>query len=314
MPHTDMATRTTTSEPGRRAAARPARARRRRNLVAYTFLAPNLIVFTLFMFIPILGSFFISLYEWSLIGTRTFVGLDNYVSLLSDGVFWQAFRNTAVYVLGTVPTTMGLGLLVALGLNRSMPGRTLLRAIYFVPVCISLVAVGLVSLWILSDDYGVVNNALRALGLPTVHWLSSTAWAMPSLIAVTIWIRLGFNMVIYLAALQGVPKELVQAAKVDGASGWDRFRYITWPLLKPASFLLVVLNVIFSLHVFDLIFVMTNGGPGFSTTVLVQYIYRLAFQTAEMGSASAVGVILYLLLMAFTVFYWRTSRQSREAM
>jgi len=217
-------------------------------------------------------------------------------------------------VLGTVPTTMGLGLLVALGLNRSMPGRTLLRAIYFAPVCISLVAVGLVSLWILNDDYGVVNNALQAVGLPSVHWLSSTTWAMPSLIAVTIWIRLGFNMVIYLAALQGIPNELAQAAKVDGASGWNRFRYITWPLLKPTSFMLVVLNVIFSLHVFDLIYIMTSGGPGFSTTVLVQYIYRLAFQNADMRSASAVGVVLYLLLLTFTVFYWRTSTQSREAM
>ncbi|WP_205856922.1 carbohydrate ABC transporter permease [Phytoactinopolyspora endophytica] len=288
-------------------------AKRRRNIAPYIFIAPNLIVFTAFIFIPILGSFYVSLNEWSVIGARTFVGLDNYKSLLTDDIFWEASRNTGIYALGTVPTTMGFGLLVALGLNRAMPGRTLLRAIYFVPVSISLVAVGLISLWILSDDYGAVNNLLQSLGLPTVQWLSSTTWAMPSLIAVTIWIRLGFNMVIYLAALQGIPDELAQAAKVDGASGWQLFRYVTWPMLAPTSFLLVVLNVIFSLHVFDLIFVMTDGGPGFSTTVLVQYIYREAFQSGDMGSASAVGVVLYVVLMAFTLFYWRISKQSQKA-
>jgi ABC-type sugar transport system permease subunit len=287
--------------------------RRRRTIAPYVFIAPNLIVFTLFIFIPILGSFYVSLNEWSLIGARTFIGLGNYASLLQDSVFWEAFTNTGIYALGTVPTTMGLGLLVALGLNRAMPGRTLLRAIYFVPVSISLVAVGLISLWILNDNYGVANNLLSALNLPSVQWLSSTTWAMPSLIAVTIWIRLGFNMVIYLAALQGIPQELAQAARVDGASGWKLFRYVTWPLLGPTSFLLVVLNVIFSLHVFDLIFVMTDGGPGFSTTVLVQNINRVAYQTGDMGHASAVGVVLYIVLMAFTLVYWRVTRQSENA-
>lgn len=284
-----------------------------RNIAPYAFIAPNLLVFTVFIFVPIIGSFFISFHEWSLIGARTFVGLDNYVALAADPTFWQTVLNTGYYAVGTVPTTMALGLLVALGLNRAMPGRTLLRAIYFVPVSISLVAVGLISLWILSDDYGVANSVLEALHLPTVSWLTSKSWAMPSLILVTIWIRLGFNMVVYLAALQGIPEELSQAAKVDGATGWKLFRYVTLPLLRPASFLLVVLNIIFSLHVFDLIFVMTNGGPGFSTTVLVQYIYREAFQTGEMGSASAVGVVLYLSLMVFTLFYWRVTKQSDNA-
>ncbi|MQA01986.1 MAG: ABC transporter permease subunit [Streptosporangiales bacterium] len=286
---------------------------RRRNIAPYLFIGPNLVLFTLFIFIPIIGSFLISFHEWSLIGTRTFVGFDNYVALATDSTFWQTVLNTGYYAAGTVPTTMALGLLVALGLNRTMPGRALLRAIYFVPVSISLVAVGLISLWILSDDYGVANSLLTALNIPTVAWLTSKTWAMPSLILVTIWIRLGFNMVIYLAALQGIPDELSQAAKVDGATGWKLFRYVTLPLLRPTSFLLVVLNIIFSLHVFDLIFVMTDGGPGFSTTVLVQYIYREAFQTGEMGTASAVGVILYVSLMIFTLVYWRVTKQSENA-
>jgi multiple sugar transport system permease protein len=179
----------------------------------------------------------------------------------------------------------------------------------FVPVIISLVAVALIASWIFNDDYGVINNALGALGLGKVSWLSSPKWAMPSLIITTLWIRLGFNMVIYLAALQSIPVELYQAARVDGAASWRLFRHITWPLLGPTTFLLLILNVIYSLHVFDLIYVMTGGGPGSSTTVLVQYIYEAAFQNSEMGYASAVGVVLYLMLLVFTVFQWRYTRQ-----
>ncbi len=305
-----MTPETTTAAPPSKSAQRR---RLKQKLVPYLFITPNLILFTLFMFVPIVGSFYMSLNDWTLMGESTFVGLANFVELFTDDVFWQAFANTGYYVAGTVPTTMALGLLVAIGLNRQMPGRTFLRAVYFVPVCISLVAVGLISLWIFNDAYGILNNLLTTVEMPAVPWLSSSSWAMPSLIIVTIWIRLGFNMVIYLAALQSIPIELIQAAKVDGATGWQRFRHVTWPLLAPTSFLLVILNVIFSLHVFDLILVMTNGGPGFSTTVLVQYIYREAFQAGDMGSASAVGVVLYLLLMAFTLTYWRLSRQSNNA-
>jgi ABC-type sugar transport system permease subunit len=199
---------------------------------------------------------------------------------------------------------------VALGLNRKLPGRTLLRSIFFVPVIISLVAVALIASWIFNDNYGIINAALSAVGIGDVPWLSSARWAMTSLIIATLWIRLGFNMVIYLAALQSIPTELYDAARVDGASGWRRFRHITWPLLGPTTFLLVIINIIYSLHVFDLIYVMTGGGPGFSTTVLVQYIYQMAFTEGQMGYASAIGVVLYLLLLIFTVFQWRVTRQS----
>jgi multiple sugar transport system permease protein len=145
-----------------------------------------------------------------------------------------------------------------------------------------------------------------------VPWLSSSKWAMTSLIIATLWIRLGFNMVVYLAALQSIPTELYDAARVDGAAAWKRFRHITWPLLGPTTFLLVIINIIYSLHVFDLIYVMTGGGPGFSTTVLVQYIYQMAFTEGQMGYASAIGVVLYLLLLVFTVFQWRVTRQGEN--
>lgn len=286
--------------------------RNQRLLIPYIFIAPNVVVFAVFMFVPILLAFYISLNEWTLIGTPTFVGLGNYLDMLEDSEFLRAFYNTGVYTLGTVPTSIALGLVVALGLNLKLPGRTLLRSIFFVPVIISLVAVALIASWIFNDNYGIINAALSAVGIGDVPWLSSARWAMISLIIATLWIRLGFNMVIYLAALQSIPTELYDAARVDGASGWRRFRHITWPLLGPTTFLLVIINIIYSLHVFDLIYVMTGGGPGFSTTVLVQYIYQMAFTEGQMGYASAIGVVLYLLLLVFTVFQWRVTRQSEN--
>ena len=286
--------------------------RNQRLLIPYIFIAPNVVVFAVFMFLPILLAFYISLNEWTLIGSPTFVGLGNYLDMLEDSEFLRAFYNTGVYTLGTVPTSIALGLAVAVGLNRKLPGRTLLRSIFFVPVIISLVAVALIAAWIFNDNYGIINAALSAVGIGDVPWLSSARWAMISLIIATLWIRLGFNMVIYLAALQSIPTELYDAARVDGASGWRRFRHITWPLLGPTTFLLVIINIIYSLHVFDLIYVMTGGGPGFSTTVLVQYIYQMAFTEGQMGYASAIGVVLYLLLLVFTVFQWRVTRQSEN--
>jgi multiple sugar transport system permease protein len=286
--------------------------RNQRLLIPYIFIAPNVVVFVVFMFVPILLAFYISLNEWTLIGSPTFVGLGNYLDMLEDSEFLRAFYNTGVYMVGTVPTSIALGLAVAVGLNRKLPGRTLLRSIFFVPVIISLVAVALMAAWIFNDNYGIINAALSAVGIGDVPWLSSARWAMISLIIATLWIRLGFNMVIYLAALQSIPTELYDAARVDGASGWRRFRHITWPLLGPTTFLLVIINIIYSLHVFDLIYVMTGGGPGFSTTVLVQYIYQMAFTEGQMGYASAIGVVLYLLLLIFTVFQWRVTRQSEN--
>ena len=286
--------------------------RNQRLLIPYIFIAPNVVVFAVFMFLPILLAFYISLNEWTLIGYPTFVGLGNYLDLLKDPQFWRAFLNTGIYTVGTVPTSIVLGLAVAVGLNRKLPGRTLLRSIFFVPVIISLVAVALIAAWIFNDNYGIINAALSAVGIGDVPWLSSARWAMTSLIIATLWIRLGFNMVIYLAALQSIPTELYDAARVDGASGWRRFRHITWPLLGPTTFLLVIINIIYSLHVFDLIYVMTGGGPGFSTTVLVQYIYQMAFTEGQMGYASAIGVVLYLLLLIITVFQWRVTRQSEN--
>ncbi len=282
--------------------------------VPYAFIAPNLLVFTVFSFGPLLYAFYISLHDWSLIGDPEWLGLANYSRLLRDGLFWRSLANTGLYALATVPTGMALGLLLALALNRRLPLRTLLRSVYFLPVVVSAVATGTIAAWLFNDNYGVINTLLVHLGIGRVGWLSRPQWALPSLAVATLWVRIGFNMIIYLAALQSIPASYFEAARIDGAGPMAQFRHVTLPLLAPASFLLLILDIIYSFQVFDLVYVMTGGGPGFSTTMVVQHIFTTAFVTSEMGYASAMGAALYLIILVFTLVQWRASRQAEAAL
>jgi multiple sugar transport system permease protein len=298
-------------------AARPnARRRgpRRHHFVPYVFIAPNIVLFTLFSFLPLLYAVYISLHDWSLIGDPEWLGLHNYTRLAADPLFWQALGNTLVYAVATVPTSMAIGLLLAMALNQRIPGRGLLRSIYFLPLVVSAVATGTIAAWMFNEHYGVINAILVRLGMERMSWLSTPQWALPSLAIATLWVRVGFNMVVYLAALQSIPVVYYEAARIDGASALTQFRHVTWPLLGPATFLLLVLDVINSFQVFDLIYVMTGGGPGFSTTMVVQYIFKSAFVTSEMGYASAMGVALYGIILVFTIVQWRASRQAESAL
>ena len=302
------------AEPGGGKVRRQGRAiswwsRHERLLLPYVFIAPNLVVFLAFMFVPIVFAFYVSLTERSVFGGGQFVGLGNYVDMFGEPQFWQALRNTVVYTAGVVPASMVLGLIAAVLLNRSLPARAFLRSVYFAPVVVSGVAVALIGEWTFNDQYGIVNAVLAKVGIGGVPWLSSPTWAMVALIVTTMWTRIGFCMVLYLASLQSIPETYHDAARVDGATNWSRFRYITLPLLAPTTFLVLIIQVILSFRVFDLVYVMTGGGPGFSTTVLVQYIYEEAFTNQAMGYASAVGVVLYLTLMTFTLIQWRVSKQ-----
>ncbi len=290
------------------------RAKLRQKLTPYVFIAPNIVLFTLFSFLPLLYAGYISLHDWSLIGDPEWLGLHNYARLLRDRLFWQALSNTLVYAGTTVPASMAIGLTLAIALNRRLPGRSLIRSIYFLPLVVSAVATGTIAAWMFNENYGVINGVLVQLGLDRVAWLSRPQWALPSLAIATLWVRVGFNMVVYLAALQSIPQLYYEAARIDGASAIAQFRHITLPLLGPATFLLLILNIIHSFQVFDLIYVMTGGGPGFSTTMVVQYIFKAAFVTSEMGYASAMGVALYGLILAFTIVQWRASRQSESAL
>jgi multiple sugar transport system permease protein len=283
-------------------------------LVPYLFIAPNVLLFAVFMLFPLAFAGFISLHDWDIIGDSEFTGLANYRRLLADPLFWTALGNTLLYAGGAVPGSIALGLLAAIGLNRRMPGRTLLRSVYFMPVVVSAVATAVIASWLFNDNYGVINAILERVGLPRVNFLSSPRWALPSLIIATLWLRVGFCMVIYLAALQSIPQMYYEAALIDGATAMRQFRHITWPLLRPATFLLLIINVIYSFHVFDLVYVMTGGGPGYSTTVLVQYIFTAGFSTSEMGYACAMGIALTLLILMFTVLQWWTGRRAEAAM
>ena len=305
----------TTAQSGGAGLGRAARLRwrpRRDQLTPYLFIAPNLVLFTAFVFFPLLYAFYISFHEWSLIDAPDFIGARNYQRLLTDGKFWLSLRNTVVYSLLTVPTSIAVGLALAIGLNRDMPGRTILRSVYFLPVVVSSVATAVISAWLFNDNYGVINALLGRLGVKPVAWLSSPQWALPSIIVTTLWVRIGFCMVVYLAALQGISPTYYEAARIDGATRAQQFRFVTWPLLRSSTFLLLVLSVIHSFQVFDLIYVMTGGGPGFSTTMIVQYVYQSAFASGEMGYASAMGMVLLVVILLFTLVQWRINRRSEQ--
>jgi multiple sugar transport system permease protein len=288
--------------------------RHQQRLSPYLFIAPNLALFTAFSFLPLLYAFYISFHDWGLITEPEYIGVGNYLRLVRDPLFWQSLEHTLVYAAGTVLPSMAIGLALAIALNRRLPARLLLRSMYFLPIVVSAVAAGTIAAWLFNDNYGVINSMLVRVGLSRIAWLSTPQWALPSLMIATLWLRIGFCMVVYMAALQSIPTMYYEAARIDGASTMHQFRHITLPLLRPATFLLLILSIIYSFQVFDLIYVMTGGGPGFSTTMVVQYIYRSAFVTSEMGYASAMGMALYVLILVFTLLQWRASRQAENVM
>lgn len=284
----------------------------RRRLTPYLFIGPAALLFAAFSLVPIVIAISLSFQDTQTLGEGQWVGLDNFAAMGSDRLFRTALLNTLVFTVGTVPTAMVIGLALAVALNRPLPGRGVLRAMFFVPMVAAGVVVGVIMSWIFNVDYGVANNALGLLGIDRVPWLTSPNLAMVTLILVVVWTRIGFCMVIYLGALQSIPSELKEAAAIDGATRWARFRAITLPMLTPTTSILLILNVVFSLQAFDVIYVMTGGGPGFSTTVLIQYVFRSAFQDGDMGYAAALGLVLVGILLVFTLLRQRASRRAES--
>lgn len=304
---------TSTTATGRVGAQTPTRSgarslKWREALVGYGFLAPNLILLSIFLLWPILWAIGLSFQETKGFGEPEWVGLDNYAKLLGDSVFWQSLWNTVVLTAFTVPIDMIGGLGLAVLLNSVLPARGVFRTIIVLPMVISGVASGMIAVIIFYQSTGIINKSLMALGLPPVEWQSGGTEAMISVIIASIWLRIGFNMIIYLAGLQGISPELYEAARIDGASKWQQFRTITVPLVGPSTFFLLIMNVIASFQAFDLIFVMTGGGPGYSTSVLGTYAYRNGFQIREQGYGAAIGVVLLIITLAFTYIQWKTSR------
>lgn len=267
---------------------------------AISFLAPSLFHLVVFVFTPIIFAAYLSLHRWDIVvPEKPFVGLDNFKEMLNDTTFWNALKNTFVYSLN-VPLGMIVSLAVALMMNRKVKGIAFLRMLYFLPSVTSFVAIALVWMWIYHPTFGLANFVLGSLGLGQSQWLNSTNTAMLSIIIFSIWLGIGYQMVIFLAGLQGIPDELYDAAHIDGANNWKKFWRITLPLLKPTTFFILVTSLISSFQVFTSIYIMTAGGPVRSTDVIVYHIYQSAWEQLRMGYASAMSWVLFVIIMAAT--------------
>jgi ABC-type sugar transport system permease subunit len=281
----------------------------RRHASAYLFLAPSCAILLVFVAYPIVQSFWMSLHDWSFFASHhRWVGLSNYRELLHDSRFWNALKNTAIYTGCVVPLQVGLGLALAVALQRATRRNTLLRSIYFFPVISALATMGIVWKFLLDPNIGMIPHLLSAAGLASPDFLQSTTWALPSIIVVGVWKSVGFSMVIFLAALQDVPESLLEAAALDGAGAWMRFRRVTLPLLRPSMLFAAIIATIASMQLFDLVYVMTKGGPLFHTETLVTYLYEVGFQNFRSGYAAAISWVLFLLIMLLSIFQLRLFR------
>ncbi len=290
----------------------------RRYRAPYLFIIPSLTILFVFLFLPVVISFIMSLTNWDIYGLAnwkriSFVGLGNYQTLLQDKIFWRSLFNTFYFVVVGVPFAISLALLMAIVLNEEfIRFKSFFRASYFAPVVTTLVAVAVVWRWLYNPDYGLINWALQTIGLPSQNWLGNTKLAMPCLIVMAAWKNFGYNMVIFLAGLQAIPDTLYDAAKVDGASYWQRFRYVTLPGLKPTTFFVTVTTMIGFFQFFAEPYVMTKGGPLNSTISVVLHMYNQAFKFFRMGYGSAIGYILFGIIVVFTILQVRLQKGAYE--
>ncbi|MBX6762196.1 MAG: sugar ABC transporter permease [Rubrobacteraceae bacterium] len=290
---------------------------RREHLLFLAFIAPNFVILGIFTYWPLLYQFYLSLTSWNFLSPeKPFVGLANYRQMFAQQGFLQVLGNTFYFMAAVVAGSLVLGLAVALLLNQKLKGRNLVRSIVFTPYVLSGAAIGLVWDYIFDPHYGLIHAFLEPLGIPSPNWLNSTAYAMPALIIVYLWKNLGFSALVYLAALQNIPRDLYDAAAVDGAGKWASLRHVTIPQLAPATFFVVVITMVqsFSYNAFDIIYVMTQGGPVNATTTLIWYIYQQGFQAFNIGIASAASTVLFIILVTLLLIQNRYVRRRTEEM
>ncbi|WP_310830972.1 carbohydrate ABC transporter permease [Paenibacillus pedocola] len=278
---------------------------KRQQYLGYLFIGPNMIGVILFFIIPAIYSFYLMFTDYKFMNPNTkFTGMANIKRMLGDDIFYTAIKNTLLFLL-SVPVSIGLAFIVAVILNRSVYLKKLLRALYFMPYITSGVAVAFVWMLLFQPNNGPINGILRSIGITNPPgWLSTMDSSMYAIDIIWIWFMLGYNMIIYLAALQEVSTELLEAARIDGARTWQTVRSILWPLVSPTTFLLLITGLIMTIKQFGIIQAITQGGPGNSTTVLSLFIYQNAFRYYEMGYASAVSWALFVIIMIFTVIQW----------
>jgi multiple sugar transport system permease protein len=279
---------------------------RREALNAYVFMSPVILGLLIFTLGPIIASLFLSFTNYNLLNDPKWIGVDNYVKMYGERLFWQSLKVSATYSLISVPLGMMLALFLAILLNRKMRGIYTLRSIYYLPTVISGVGVALLWRWIFNGQYGVLNTLLRNIGIKGPNWLLDENWALTALIITSVW-GVGGTMLIFLAGLQGIPAEINEAAEIDGAGKWEQFRYITLPMISHVTFFNLVLGIIGALQVFTDAYVITGGGPNNSTLFIAVYLYRHAFQFLNFGYAAALAWVLFLIVMVLTIFVFRSS-------
>lgn len=286
----------------------------REALAAYGFLLPNLIGFLVFTSIPVVASLVLSFTQWDLLSAPPqFVGVRNFIHLLQSPEFWKYCWNT-VYLMAAIPISMAGSLILALAMNQRLKGIVFFRTVYFLPTISSGVAIYILWTFIYNPDFGILNEFIAKFGqliglqLEGPHWLTDEKWAKPALIIMNIWQTVGgYNMILYLAALQGVPRELYEAAEIDGANSWQKFWHVTWPQISPTTFFIAIMSIIGGFQSgFDPAYVMTGGGPNGATTTIIFYLYNEAFRWHHMGYAAAIAWVLFWIVFVFTLIQWRS--------
>ncbi len=278
---------------------------RRQSWMGYLFIGPNMLGVTIFFILPALFSLYLVFTDYQFTNPDVnFIGFDNFTRLFNDEVFYISLQKTAIY-LASVPLSIGLAFVVAVILNKSVYWKGLLRAMYFMPYITSGIAIAFVWMLLFQPKHGPINGVLRSLGIDNPPgWLSTIETSMFAIDIIWIWFLLGYNMIIYLAALQEISTELLEAAKIDGARYWQTIRNIVWPLVSPTTFLLLITGLIMTMKTFGIIQAITQGGPGNSTTILSLFVYKTAFRYYEMGYASAISWVLFAIILIITLLQW----------
>jgi multiple sugar transport system permease protein len=277
--------------------------KRREAIAAYIFLAPFLILFSIFVVRAVVSAVQFSFYDWQILKpVRPFIGFDNYTELLNDSVWWTSLQNTAAFTLMTVTGTTIVALLSAVAVTQPIKGQGFFRVLLYMPSLFSVGAVGLIWVWLLNTQFGVINYFLSFIGIRPINWLGDPALVLPALSLTTIWWGFGFPMLIFIAGLQGIPESLYEAARIDGANGWQIFFRITLPLLRPTILFVTVTGVISHFQVFGQILILTGGGPGRSSYTVIYYLYEAAWRAFRMGYGAAVAVVLAIIISTITLF------------
>lgn len=282
--------------------------RTRRTLAAYLFITPSFLGVLVFIAFPVLFALYMSLQQWDGITTPQFVGLENFIGLFKDPIFWITFRNTLIYTVVTVPIGALISLGVAQLLNQRVIGLRFFRTAMFIPVVTSALAIAVIWKWIYDYDNGLINDTLTMLHLPQIPWLSDPMWALIALCIIGVWQGFGFTTILLLSAIQNVPDSLLEAASIDGATGWKRFWRITVPLISPTILFVTIISFVSSFQVFTQVYYLTNGGPDYGTSVLTFLVFQRAFTQNRFGEAAALSYVMFAIIFVVTILQMRLSR------